>query len=153
MSCTFVYGFLSWWNKSGGGNLLTYYGEPSMIHLAIKSYPMVNKKGVEVVHFVCLSCHFDMGLFHILGQEVPQLTLLMMLLLLTMIFNLNLLCFPSWVTPWCRYLYSRGMRHSTDTLLSTLLIFSFTLNFNHSRCYDRGNESLTPKITTLQSLT
>ena len=56
---------------------------------------MVNKKGVEIVHCVCLSCHFDMGLFHILGQEVPQLTLLMILLLLTMIFNLNLFCFPS----------------------------------------------------------
>ena len=40
---------------------------------------MVNKKGVEIVHYVCLSCHFDMGLFHILGQEVPQLTLLMIL--------------------------------------------------------------------------
>ena len=46
---------------------------------------MVNKKGVEIVHYVCLSCHFDMGLFHILRQEVPQLTLLMILLLLTMI--------------------------------------------------------------------
>ena len=46
---------------------------------------MVNKKGVEIVHYVCLSCHFDMGLFHIVGQEVPQLTLLMILLLLTMI--------------------------------------------------------------------
>ena len=55
---------------------------------------MVNKKGVEDVHLVCLSCHFDMGLFHILGQEVPQLTLLMILLLFTMIDNLNLL-FPS----------------------------------------------------------
>ena len=54
-----------------GGNLLTCYGEPSVIHLTIKSYPMVNKKGVEIVHYVCLSCHFDMGLFHILGQEVP----------------------------------------------------------------------------------
>ena len=43
-----------------------------MIHLTIKSYLMVNKKGVEIVHCVCLSCHFDMGLFHILGQEVPD---------------------------------------------------------------------------------
>jgi hypothetical protein len=33
---------------------------------------MVNKKGVEIVHFVCLSCHFDMGLFHVPGQEVPD---------------------------------------------------------------------------------
>jgi hypothetical protein len=54
------------------------------MHLTIKAIPMVNKKGVEIVHFVCLSCHFDMGLFHVLGQEVPQLTLLMTLLLLAM---------------------------------------------------------------------
>ena len=89
---------------------------------------MVNKKGVEIVHCVCLSCHFDMGLFHILGQEVPQLTLLMILLLLTMIFNLNLLCFLKLSNTWSRYLYSRGMRLSTCTLSSTLLIFAFTLN-------------------------
>ena len=43
----------------------------SVIYLTIKTIPMVNKKGVEVVHFFCLSCHFDMGFFHILGQEVP----------------------------------------------------------------------------------
>ena len=61
------------------------------MHLTIKAIPMVNKKGVEIVHFVCLSCHFDMGLFHILGQEVPQLTLLMTLLLLAM--TLTLTCF------------------------------------------------------------
>ena len=36
---------------------------------------MVNKKGVEIVPYVCLSCHFDMGLFHVLGQEVTQLIL------------------------------------------------------------------------------
>ena len=89
---------------------------------------MVNKKGVEIVHCVCLSCHFDMGLFHILGQEVPQLMLLMILLLLTMIFNLNLLCFPKLSNTWSRYLYSRGMRLSTCTLSSTLLMFAFTLN-------------------------
>ena len=42
---------------------------------------MVNKKGVEIVHYVCLSCCFDMGLIHVMGQEVPQLRLLMTLLL------------------------------------------------------------------------
>ena len=42
--------------------------------------PIVNKKGVEIVPYVCLSCHFDMGLFHVLGQEVPQLIIFMMVL-------------------------------------------------------------------------
>ena len=51
---------------------------------------IVNKRGVETVHLVCLSCHFDMGLFHVLGQEVPQLTLLMTLLLLAMTEKLGL---------------------------------------------------------------
>ena len=50
---------------------------------------MVNKKGVEIVHYVCLSCHFDMGLFHVLRKEVPQLTLLMTLLLLAMTLKLE----------------------------------------------------------------
>ena len=112
MSCTFVYGCLSWWNESGNLGSLSHraanlshasfmveiYLDAMVNHLWYtlqeKAIPMVNKKGVEVVHFVCLSCHFDMGLFHILGQEV----LFMMLLLLAMTFNLNLLCFPSWVT-------------------------------------------------------
>ena len=56
---------------------------------------MVNKKGVEVVHYVCLSGCFDVGLIHIMGQDVPQLSLWMIPLLLTMIDNLNLLCVPS----------------------------------------------------------
>jgi hypothetical protein len=51
---------------------------------------VVNKKGVEVVHYVCLSCCFDVGLIHIMGQEVPQLSLLMIPLLLTMIAKLVL---------------------------------------------------------------
>jgi hypothetical protein len=32
---------------------------------------MVNKRDAEVF-IVCLSCHFDVGLFHIIGQEVPR---------------------------------------------------------------------------------
>jgi hypothetical protein len=32
---------------------------------------MVNKRDVEVF-IVCLSCHFDVGLFDIIGQEVPR---------------------------------------------------------------------------------
>jgi hypothetical protein len=32
---------------------------------------MVNKRDTEVF-IVCLSCHFDVGLFHVNGQEVPR---------------------------------------------------------------------------------
>jgi hypothetical protein len=32
---------------------------------------MVNKRDVEVL-IVYLSCHFDVGLFHVIGQEVPR---------------------------------------------------------------------------------
>jgi hypothetical protein len=27
---------------------------------------------VPPIHVVCLSCHFDVGLFHVIGQEVPH---------------------------------------------------------------------------------
>ena len=58
------------------------YSELLVIHLTIKSYAIVNKSGVEAVHLACLSCHFDMGLFHAMRQEVPQLALSIMLLCL-----------------------------------------------------------------------
>jgi hypothetical protein len=32
---------------------------------------MVNKRDTDVF-IVCLSCHFDMGLFYVIGQEVPR---------------------------------------------------------------------------------
>jgi hypothetical protein len=32
---------------------------------------MVNKRDVDVF-IVCLSYHFDVGLFHVIGQEVPR---------------------------------------------------------------------------------
>ena len=60
-----------------------------------KLQQVANKKGVEIVQYVCLSCCFDVGLIHIMGQEVPQTRLLRTPLLLTRIENLNLLCFPS----------------------------------------------------------
>ena len=56
---------------------------------------MVNKKGVEIVHFVCLSCHFDMGLFHILGQEELRGETLNDAIITFNDFNLNFLCGPS----------------------------------------------------------
>jgi hypothetical protein len=40
---------------------------------------MVNKRVAEMF-IVCLSCHFGVGeSSHTMGQEIPQLTLLMML--------------------------------------------------------------------------
>jgi hypothetical protein len=32
---------------------------------------MINKRDAKVF-IVCLSCHFDVGLFHVIGQEVPH---------------------------------------------------------------------------------
>jgi hypothetical protein len=32
---------------------------------------MVNKRDAKVF-IVCLFCYFDVGLFHIIGQEVPR---------------------------------------------------------------------------------
>jgi hypothetical protein len=37
---------------------------------------MVKKSDVEVF-IVYLSCHFDVGLFHVIGQEVPRWRFLM----------------------------------------------------------------------------
>jgi hypothetical protein len=36
---------------------------------------MVNKRDVEVF-IVCLSCHFDVGLFHVIGQGGTPLAVL-----------------------------------------------------------------------------
>jgi hypothetical protein len=44
---------------------------------------MVNKRDVEVF-IVYLSCHFDVGLFHVIGQEVPSLAVLNDTCMLTM---------------------------------------------------------------------
>jgi hypothetical protein len=36
---------------------------------------MVNKRDVEVF-IICLSCHFDVGLFHVIGHGVTSLAVL-----------------------------------------------------------------------------
>jgi hypothetical protein len=41
-----------------------------------KAIQMVNKRDAEVF-IVYLSCHFDVGLFHVIGQEVPHWRFLM----------------------------------------------------------------------------
>ena len=102
-----------------------------------KLYQVVNKKGVDVVHFVCLSCCFDMGLIHIMGQEVSQLSLLMIPLLLTMITNLNLLCVPSWVNHGVGTCI-QGAWDFQPVLCQAHYSYCFHFKLNHSRCYDRG---------------
>lgn len=79
-----------------GGNLLTFF-ELSMMHPLLwiekereKERVVVKEKGCWGCSYVCLSCCFDVGLIHIMGQEVPQLSLFMMPLLLTMIAKLVL---------------------------------------------------------------
>ena len=101
--------------------------------------PIVNKKGC----WDCSSCLFVLSFWHgacsmSWDKRYPNWHSWGRYYITYNDLNLNLLCGPSWVTPWCRYSYSQGMRHSTHTLSSTLLIFAFTLNFNHSRCYDKG---------------
>jgi hypothetical protein len=48
-----------------------------------KAIPMVNKRDVEVF-IVCLSCHFDVGLFHVIGQGGTLLAVLDDMFILTM---------------------------------------------------------------------
>jgi hypothetical protein len=45
---------------------------------------MVNKRDVDVF-IVCLSCHFDVGLFHVIGHEGTPLAVLDDTYILTMI--------------------------------------------------------------------
>jgi hypothetical protein len=66
--------------------------------------------------------------FHIIGQEVPQLRFSMILLYLQW---QEFALYPELSNIWCRHLFPRGMRHSTHILSRALLIFAFTLTFNH----------------------
>jgi hypothetical protein len=66
--------------------------------------------------------------FHIIGQEVPRLRVSMILLYLQW---QEFALYPELSNIRCRHLFPRGMRHSTYILSRALLIFSFTLTFNH----------------------
>jgi hypothetical protein len=66
--------------------------------------------------------------FHIIRQEVPWLRVSMILLYLQW---QEFALFPELSNIWCRHLFPRDMRHSTYILSRALLIFAFTLNFNH----------------------
>jgi hypothetical protein len=86
---------------------------------------MVNKRDVEVF-IVCLSCHFGMGKLPYHRARGTSVESLYDTIILTMI----RICFVSRVKQ-CRHLFPRGMRHSTYILSRALLIFAFTLTFNH----------------------
>jgi hypothetical protein len=66
--------------------------------------------------------------FHIIRQEVPRLRVSMILLYLQwQEFSL----YPELSNIWCMHSFPRGMRHSSYIWSRTLLIFAFTLTFNH----------------------
>jgi hypothetical protein len=66
--------------------------------------------------------------FYIIGQEVPQLRVSMILLYLQW---QEFALYPELSNIWYRHLFPRGMRHSTYILSRSLLIFAFTLTINH----------------------
>jgi hypothetical protein len=66
-----------------GGNLQHAHSGHSTTHLKIKRYTMVNKRDIKVF-IVCLSCHFDVGLFHVIGHGGTPLAVLDDTCILTM---------------------------------------------------------------------
>jgi hypothetical protein len=91
---------------------------------------MVNKRDAEVF-IVCLSCHFDVGLFHVIGQEVPRLWFSMIRICLQ---------WQELARDLIRVAWGLGIRTSRDMRFSTYDLFKHMLrncthiNFNHSRC-------------------
>jgi hypothetical protein len=91
---------------------------------------MVNKRDVEVF-IVCLSCHFDVGLFHVIEQEVPYWRFSMVHIYL------------QWQEPaWdsksssMRFGYSYFTGHEVFNLwfVKHMLHNCNRINSNHSRC-------------------
>ena len=66
-----------------GENLQHTHGEHTTTHLTIKAKQIANKRDVEVF-IVCLSCHFDVGLFHVIGHGGTPLAVLDDTYILTM---------------------------------------------------------------------
>jgi hypothetical protein len=95
-----------------------------------KAIPMVNKRDAEVF-IVCLSCHFDVGLFHVIGQEVPRWR-----------FSMIRVCLQWQELAWdlSRVAWGLGIHTSWDTEVFNLWFVKHMLhnctriNFNHLRC-------------------
>jgi hypothetical protein len=98
---------------------------------------MVNKSDAEVF-IICLSYHFDVGLFYVIGQEVPRWQ-----------FSMIRVCLQWQELAWdlSRVAWDLGIRTSRDTrfltydLLSVcfIIVLAFTLTIQDT--YDGGNES------------
>jgi hypothetical protein len=86
---------------------------------------MVNKRDAKVF-IVCLSCHFDVGLFpcHWARGTMTRTCL-----------------GPKSSSMRFGYSYSRYMRFSTYDLSSICFIFVLALTLTIQDAYDRGNES------------
>jgi hypothetical protein len=91
---------------------------------------MVNKRDVEVF-IVCLSCHFDVGLFHVIGQEVPHWRLSLIHIYL----QWQELAWDS-KSSSMRFGYSYFTGHEVFNLwFVKQMLHNWTrINFNHSRC-------------------
>jgi hypothetical protein len=99
---------------------------------------MVNKRDVEVF-IVCLSCHFDVGLFHVIGHGGTPLPVLDD----TCIFTMTRTCLRPKQSSM-RFGYSYVMGHKVFNLLFVkhMLHNCTHINLNHSRCLLWGQREL-----------
>jgi hypothetical protein len=98
---------------------------------------MVNKRDVKVF-IVCLSCHFDVSLFHVIGHGGTPLVVLDDTCILTM----TRTCLgPKQSSTRFGNSYSRDMRFSTYDLSSICIIIILALTLTIQDAYDGGNES------------
>ena len=93
---------------------------------------------------VCLSCHFGVGLFHVIGHGGTPLAVLNDMHILTM--TRALLGTLSKLA-WFGYLYSRDTRFSTYDLSSICIIIVLALTLTIQDAYNGGNESSKPVST------
>jgi hypothetical protein len=91
---------------------------------------MVNKRDAEVF-IVCLSCHFDVDLFHVIGHRRTPLAVLDDTRILTM----TRTCLGPKQSSM-RFGYSYFMGHKVFNLwfVKNMLHKCTRINFNHSRC-------------------
>jgi hypothetical protein len=98
---------------------------------------MVNKRDVKVF-IVYLSCHFDVGLFHVIGYRDTPLAILDD----TRILIMTRTCLgPKQSSTRFGYSYSRDTRFSTYDLSSICIIIVLALTLTIQDAYDGSNES------------
>jgi hypothetical protein len=98
---------------------------------------MVNKRDAEVF-IVCLSSHFDVDLFHVIGQEVPCWRFSMIHVCL----QWQELAWDLSQVTWGLGIHTpRDTRFSTYDLLSICFVIVFAFTLTTQDAYDGGNES------------